>query len=194
MNLLSLKVLVLDINKRAFKSPIQSHGRSEYLWTADRKMIAECDKCQPGFSGTIGDECTCGLYSSPDLSAIEEYDGEAYSVLCLLNLYGTTDLWWGPTDYHFKSLDLSTTIICRSWGARIIGIVSRNDLPSWYTTKKHLNEATKLKLASQIAADILNVDIFPWPIMEIMIKKTWEPTRIKELRMGQIDHLTWKGE
>jgi hypothetical protein len=175
MNLLSLKVLVLDINKRAFRSPVMSHGRPEYLWSADRKMIAECDKCNPGFSGTIGAECTCGLYSSPHLRAVEEYDGEEYAVLCLLNLYGTTDLWEGPLDHR---LDLTDTIICRSWGARIIGIVDRTTLPRGYITDRRPIALPHLILASQIAADILNVDIFPWPIVKIMLNKTWanEPT------------------
>jgi hypothetical protein len=178
-NPLSLKVLLLDVGKRAFRSPVTGGGRPEYLWTADRRMIAECDKCNPGFSGVIGDDCTCGLYSSPHLPAVEEYDGDPYSVLCLLNLYGKTDLWWGPTSSHYGGRlheGLANTVICRSWGARIIGIVSRDDLPTWYKgtrSGRSVDMRAKLTLASQIAADILNVDIFPWSIVEIMIDKTW---------------------
>jgi hypothetical protein len=194
-NLLSLKVLNLNVSKRAFRSPVTGGGRPEYLWSADRKMIAECDKCNPGFLGTIGDECTCGLYSSPDLPAIAEYDDNVYAVLCLLNLYGTADLWWGPNEITLGGWDLSNTVICRSWGARIIGIVDRLDLPFWYPTQRGHSEKPKLVLASQIASDILNVDIFPWSIVEIMIKKTWEEkTNIKDVRLSITKKLIFKGE
>jgi hypothetical protein len=171
--LLSLKILVLDDSKKAFSSPVVAHGRKEYLWTADRRMIAECDKCNPGFSGDIGKDCTCGLYSSPNFEAIAEYDHSKNAILCLLNLYGTVDIWYGPegrrAGNHVNG-DLTHTFVLRSWGARIIGLVDRGLTEvedSWWFNHS---------VASTVAAEILNVQIYSKDMVTSMIDKTWMDT------------------
>ena len=170
--LLSLKILVLDDDKKAFRSPVVSRNRMEYLWSADRKMVAECDKCQPMFSGEIGDNCTCGLYSSPNFEAIAEYDNGKYAVICLLNLYGKVDIWYGPEGkmtWAYQTYgDLRHTFICRSWGARIVAVVDRSDDTGMQSHDRNIAMTT--------AAEILNVPVFGKGLATAMIDKTWMDT------------------
>jgi hypothetical protein len=167
-----MKILVLDLDKKAFSSPVVRYGRQEFLWSADRRMIAECEKCNPGFTGTIGKDCTCGLYSSPNFEALKEYDDHPQAVYCLLNLYGTVDIWYGPEGntkpgrWH----DLRHTFVLRSWGAKIIGIVQRNTdavTDSWFFNHD---------VAIAVAAEILNVPVYSKHIASMMIDKTWLDT------------------
>lgn len=143
--LLSLKSIAYDAQLREFFSP--SH--KDYMWRGDI-MVAQCEECAP--NGDIGLDHTCGIYSSPNPSAIKEYHIFPNSVMVLLNLYGTVDIWPGPSD-------LAWTYICRSWAARPVAVVT-----PWQG---------KGDTVSCLAAEQLGLIAIPWAVTKEMIRKTW---------------------
>lgn len=108
---LSLKTIAFDSNRNGFYSPTMSN----FLWPmGDNIVESGCEHAEK--VGMLGEDCHCGIWSSPNEDALDEYAKYPNSVLLFLNTHGRSIVWPGP-------FDIPNTHVLRSWGIRIIGVI-----------------------------------------------------------------------
>ena len=150
---LFLKTIAWDQARKGFYSP----SRIDFLWK-DGIVVAGCDKC--AILGDIHDDCTCGIYGSPNPETLVEYIEYPNSIIALMKSYGTLDVWKAPTDVH-------GFYVVRSWGALIGGVISDRQ------------EAGTLEYGQRALSVGYALETFPgalayrWKIARTMIKITW---------------------
>lgn len=153
MNLLSLKAVVRDPKSGKLFSP----SKTSFAW--GKGIIAsQCSgKCPPF---TIGDDCRCGIYSSPNLQALDEYHTFENSLVVLLHTYGEAEIWTAPSD-------IWDAYVVRSWGASIVGVLMSGE--DHFTAKsRYMLEC--LMLISQE----FEVEIFIWKVIKEIITLNWK--------------------
>lgn len=153
MNLLFLKTIAMDPVTQTYHSP----QKKDYIWSDDI-MVAQCEKCAP--VGTIGNDCHCGIYGSPNPEALVEYARHPTSFNVLLQAYGKVDIWTAPQD-----VGDGLAYVLRSWAARVVAIVEDTKYQFWDSD----NRAT----AAITASLLLNVSIYPLKLAKEMIATTW---------------------
>lgn len=154
MNILSMKALSWRQDKLGFFSP----QRGAFQWP--KGVVAS--ECRRGICGMhkYNSDCTCGLYSSPNPKALDEYAKYPSTVFVLLNLYGWLDCWTGPKD-------LPHTYVARSWGAQIVGIVGTMTDGSPLKLEPHRYQSALLGF------EHYGVKMYPWEVAKDMIQMTW---------------------
>ena len=153
MNAISLKTICYDTDLKAWVSP--SH--KEYHWHPGINLPT-CSIVHT----KIPTDCRCGIYSSPNPLTLDEYASYKNSILVLLNNYSWIDIWTAP-------LDLNGMLVCRSGGARVIGI-------AWIDPDKEDNpgfeDPQRWAVALQ-GAEYFDVNAYPWKITKQLIQTTW---------------------
>jgi hypothetical protein len=152
MNILFLKTLAMNPNTLTYHSPQQK----DFTWEGGI-MVAKCEKCAP--LGTIGIDCHCGIYGSPNPEALTEYAVHETSFNALLQAYGRVDVWTAPDDLWY-------CYVLRVWAARVIGIVETDGLD--------LLAPDARGQAAITAAGYFNCGIYSIPMAKGMIDITWK--------------------
>jgi len=152
-NILSLKTIAYNRDLKAWVSP--SH--KEYHWVPGINLPV-CSVVHD----EIPTDCWCGIYSSPNPKTLDEYASYSNSIPVLLNNYSWVDIWTAP-------LDLNGMLVCRSGGARIIGV-------AWIDPNNEENlgfkDAQRWAAALQ-ACEFFDVKAYPWKITKQLIQTTW---------------------
>lgn len=139
-------------------------------------MVAQCEKCAG--EGTIGLDCHCGIYGSPNPKALREYESHPTSFVALLNAYGRVDVWTAPDD-------IWDCYVLRAWAARVIAIVAIKDGETIYDI---LNGTDDRSMAAIAAVTHFDVPLYPWLKVQEMIRLTWEEhLQIDPFRASQDD-------
>jgi len=157
MNILFMKTLAMDPVYQTYHSP----QKKDFTWQ-EGIMVAQCEKCAP--EGTIGLDCKCGIYGSPNPMALREYETHPTSFVALLNAYGRVDVWTAPDD-------LPGCYVLRSWAARVIAIVS---VRNGETTYDIMSGTDDRSMAAVAALEHFKVPLYPWHMAKEMMKATWE--------------------
>jgi hypothetical protein len=157
MNILFLKTLAMDPKTLTYHSP----QRKDFTWQ-EGIMVAQCEKCAP--EGTIGLDCHCGIYGSPNPEALKEYAVHPTSFVALLNAYGRVDVWTAPDD-------IWQCYVIRAWAARVVAIVAIKDEDTIYDI---LNGTDDRSMAAIAAITHFDVPLYPWLKTREMIEFTWE--------------------
>jgi len=153
MNLLTFKSIAWDERRKGFYSP--SHP--EYLWD---NGIAIRD-CVRGCQGRQYDaDCRCGIYTSPNWDALDEYAKYPNSIHVLMEIYGWLEIWPGP------ERDLPDAFILRSWGTKIKAIINTTPegevvLPQRWNT-------------ALLMAERMKKPIFPWHMTKTLVEINWK--------------------
>jgi hypothetical protein len=153
MNLLSLKAVFFDTERRGFYSP----SRTDFCWPKGI-VVAQCDRCQ----GQFTEDCTCGIYSSPNPDELVHYDKHNNTVYALLAHYGWIDIWPGPNE---------TNHVIRAYGARIVGVVGQNAVASKNPEVLQLSPDRQLSAAQ--GAEFYGVKLYSWAMAQQMIRIRW---------------------
>jgi len=149
----SLKAIAWNNDRRKFVSP--SH--TDYEWNLGINW-GICSKCLP--NGSIGLDCTCGIYHAPNPEALEEYEQYPTSIIALVKMYGVYDIWSGPAD-------LSWTFPTRSDGIRIAGILGNGSLKA-----AGFLEGTR-GVTEMLALSMFNVRLWDWREARKIIRYRW---------------------
>lgn len=124
MNLLTLKVAFYDPKAKVFRSP----SRPEFTWPKGQIVVSACPRHQidqpvpedysvlklPEELQNSIRNCTCGIWSSPHYSILNDYDSNPNAVYLLMQTYGWRQI--------VKS-KLPGSFAIRSWGAQPIGVI-----------------------------------------------------------------------
>ena len=153
--MLSLKTIAWDDSRKVFCSPIHS----EFVWDLKEPTFAMCERCAS--EGTIGLNCTCGVYHSPNIESLDEYESFPTSIIAWIQLFGRTDIWSGPEP------DLTWTYPTRSDGARIIGIVGSGSLHSLGFLKGTRG------ITEGLACQMFGVPLRPWGYVRQVTREAW---------------------
>jgi hypothetical protein len=152
MNVLMMKTIAMNPDKNIYLSP----SRKDFTWEKDI-MVARCEQCAP--TGTIGLECNCGIYGSPNIEALTEYESYSTSFNVLLNTYGRVDVWTAPDD-------IWACYIVRAWAAKVIGIVQDDRYP--------LLSNSLRSQAAVTAMDYFDVSAYSLKQAKQFVDVTWE--------------------
>ena len=160
--MLSLKTIVWDEDRKTFCSPLHT----EFVWDLEKPIYAMCERCAP--NGTIGLNCTCGVYTSPNIESLDEYESFPTSIIAWVQLYGRVDVWSGPEP------DLPWTFPTRSDGAEVIGIVASGSLHQMGFLKgtRGITEA--------LATEKFRKHFYSWSYVRYLTQASW-------IRDAQID-------
>ncbi len=146
----SFKSIAWDQNRRKFVSP----SRPNFEWQKGivRSQCQIKDHSTNEF-GHLDLNCTCGIWSSPNRKALEEYEKYQNSIIVLLQLYGTADI-------KESALDIPDCYVLRTWSARVVGVQFEDKTNDRY-------------MATTLAADYFGIKIFPVEVAEMMIQASW---------------------
>ena len=151
---LFIKTIVWDQKRKGFYSP----SKIDFLWK-DGIIVAGCDKC--AIFGDIQDDCTCGIYGSPNPETLDEYIEYPNSIIVLMRAYGTLDVWTAPKDLPGEFY------VIRSWGARIVGVIADN----WKTGMAEYGQrGTSVGYALEVFSGSM---AYKWKLAREMIRATW---------------------
>jgi hypothetical protein len=151
VNILFMKTLAMDVVNQTYHSP----QRKDFTWQ-EGIMVAQCADCAS--TGTIGLGCTCGIYGSPNIEALDEYAKHPTSFNVLLQAYGRVDVWTAPDD-------IWQAYIVRCWAAKVIGIVEDKNYP--------LFDNNIRSQAAVAATYCFDVKAYPLKFAKDMIRETW---------------------
>ena len=149
-----LKTIVWDEEDQRFCSP----DRKSFVWGTDivKSICTQDPKCP---DDDIRDECTCGLYGSPNWQAINEYFRYPNSVMALMKCYNVLNIWTAPWD-------IPNCYVTRTWGMRVAHIVKPDVM------KDRGNMAQRYTSAVW-AADYYNARVLDLAVINQIIKISW---------------------
>ena len=149
-----LKAIAWDEDQQKFCSP----DRKKFTWDTDivRSICTSDPQCP---EDDIRDDCTCGLYGSPNWQAVDEYFRYPNSVMVLMKCYNVLNIWTGPHD-------LSDCYVTRTWGMRVAHVVKPDIIRDGGKMAQRL-------MAAVWAADYYNCSVLDIAVIEQIIKISW---------------------